>query len=470
LRPAAEGTASGSLEGVHPTKTNVETLPQTGQECPPADGLAGRRFGQWTALRSEGRRVNAWFYSTVQFVFAGNDSQGLRYGTVGTPEKLFLTWKEDEADDVELKLDKYLLKMCEKRRFLELVRDFVLFDGGQKKLPRVHQYFGIKAAQERIARREGGIIWHTQGSGNETDKQFIYNLYQETLKDVPAQPGMTKTEVHEEQAKQLFKKEPATMKLLIVVDKLLTGFDAPSCTYLYIDKSMQDHGLFQAICRTNRLDGDHKQFGYIVDYMDLFKKVQGAIKVYSSELDHSAGGVDPEVVLQDRATKGRTRLDEALEAIYLTCEPVPPPQDDNAFRRYFCGNTEIASGLSDREPLRAAFYKACAALVRAFANIADDLDMAGYSAPEVYEIKRHIVDYVEVARHDPQRQRRDARPKGVRSRHAAPDRHLHRGEGAEKNLAVRRHVAVRCGKSIGGRGPRLGRRFETLAGLSARSP
>ena len=95
------------------------------------------------------------------------------------------------------------------------------------------------------------------------------------------------------------------MKLLIVVDKLLTGFDAPSCTYLYIDKWMQDHGLFQAICRTNRLDGDDKEFGYIVDYMDLFKKVQGAIKVYSSELDHTAPGVDPEVILQDRLTKGR---------------------------------------------------------------------------------------------------------------------------------------------------------------------
>jgi hypothetical protein len=48
------------------------------------------------------------------------------------------------------------------------------------------------------------------------------------------------------------------MKLLVVVDKLLTGFDAPPCTYLYIDKSMQDHGLFQAICRTNRLDGEYQ--------------------------------------------------------------------------------------------------------------------------------------------------------------------------------------------------------------------
>ena len=62
------------------------------------------------------------------------------------------------------------------------------------------------------------------------------------------------------------------MRLLIVVDKLLTGFDAPPCTYLYIDKSMRDHGLFQAICRVNRLDSEDKQFGYVVDYKDLFKR------------------------------------------------------------------------------------------------------------------------------------------------------------------------------------------------------
>jgi Type I restriction enzyme R protein N terminus (HSDR_N) len=84
------------------------------------------------------------------------------------------------------------------------------------------------------------------------------------------------------------------------------------------------------------------------------------------------------------------------EGIYLICEPVPPPRDDNAYRRYFCGNTEMASDLADREPLRATFYKTCAALVRAFAHIADDLDMAGYSAPEVDEIKRFVADYVKL--------------------------------------------------------------------------
>jgi len=56
--------------------------------------------------------------------------------------------------------------------------------------------------------------------------------------------------------KKKFIEEPGQMKLLIVVDKLLTGFDAPPATYLYIDKQMRDHGLFQAICRVNRQDGE----------------------------------------------------------------------------------------------------------------------------------------------------------------------------------------------------------------------
>src|SRR5438105_12130849 len=95
----------------------------------------------------------------------GNDSEGLQYGTIGTPEKYFLKWKEDEQDNTRFKLDKYLLKMCSKARLLELMHDFVLFDGGDKKLPRAHQYFGVKAAQEHARGKKGGIIWHTQGSG-----------------------------------------------------------------------------------------------------------------------------------------------------------------------------------------------------------------------------------------------------------------------------------------------------------------
>jgi type I restriction enzyme, R subunit len=637
-------------------------------------------------LSNQQPEFNARFFSTIQFVFAGNDSEGLRYGTIGTEEKYFLRWKEDEQDDSRFKLDKYLLKLCAKDRLIELIHDFVLFDGGIKKLPRAHQYFGIKAAQRHVREHKGGIIWHTQGSGKsivmvllakwilennpnarvaiitdrdeldkqiegvftqsgeaikrtssgrdlmkllgqakprllcslvhkfgkrgindfegfireleaqptqtvgevfvfvdechrtqsgklhrvmkammpnavfigftgtpllkedrqtslevfggyihtykfsegvedevvldlvyeardidqrlgsedkidawfeaktkalndwqrdelkkqwgtmqkvlssrsriervvsdivfdfsvkprlssergnailvassiyeackyfalfqktpfrgkcaivtsydpqardvtkeevgantETDKQFIYNTYNELLKDITAKSGKTKTETYEDWAKGLFTKEPANMKLLVVVDKLLTGFDAPPCTFLYIDKSMQDHGLFQAICRVNRLDGEDKDFGYIVDYKDLFKKVENAISVYTAELDHSAGGVDPEVLVQDRLKKGKERLDYSLEALAVLCEPVEPPKNEQKHIRYFCGNTEIATDLQDREALRAALYKETASLVRAYANIADELDRAGYGSKDIARIKGKLSDYV----------------------------------------------------------------------------
>ena len=638
------------------------------------------------SLSNQQPEFNAWFFSTVQFIFAGNDSAGLQYGTIGTAEKYFLKWKEDEQDNSRFKLDKYLLKLCNKTRIIELMHDFILFDGGTKKLPRVHQYFGIKAAQQHVRDQRGGILWHTQGSGKsivmvllakwilennpnarvaiitdrdeldkqiervfrevgepikrtnsgldlmrqlgqakprllcslvhkfgrkdvgdfdsfikdlaaqpsptvgeifvfvdechrtqsgklhrvmkammpnavfigftgtpllkqdkqtsfevfggyihtykfseavedevvldliyeardidqrlgsvdkidawfeaktrglndwqkhelkerwgtmqmvlssrsrmervvsdiifdfsvkprlnndrgnailvassiyeackyfaafqktpfkgkcavvtsynpqtqditkeetgantETDKQFIYNTYTELLQDVEAKPGMTKTETYEERAKTLFTKEPANMKLLVVVDKLLTGFDAPPCTYLYIDKSMQDHSLFQAISRTNRLDGEDKDFGYIVDYKDLFKKVENAIAVYTSELDHSAAGADPTVMIQDRLQKGRERLDNALEVLALLCEPVEPPKGELEQIHYFCGNTEIPTDLQEREPQRAALYKATVALVRAYANIADELEPAGYTNADINRIRQQIDHYL----------------------------------------------------------------------------
>src|ERR1700736_4619819 len=109
--------------------------------------------------------------------------------------------------------------------------------------------------------------------------------------------------------------------------------------------------------------------------------------VYTSELDRSAGGADPEVLIQDRLTKGRERLDNAVEAIAMLCEPVDPPNGELEHIHYFCGNTEVAEDLKEREPRRVAFYKAAAALVRAFANLADELDRAGYSEPEISHIK-----------------------------------------------------------------------------------
>src|SRR5690606_9860902 len=106
------------------------------------------------------------FFSTMQFIMAGNDTEGLRYGTIETKEKYYLRWKEDRPGVANLPLlDQHLIQLCDKARFLELIHDFVVFDAGTKKLCRPNQYAGVKAAQAFVDRRDGGIIWHTQGSG-----------------------------------------------------------------------------------------------------------------------------------------------------------------------------------------------------------------------------------------------------------------------------------------------------------------
>ena len=638
------------------------------------------------------------FFTTVGLVMAGNDSQGLRYGVINTPEKYYLQWKEDRTATDELSgrirneieaygilLDKNVISVCSKERILELLHDFVIFDAGVKKVCRPNQYFGVKAAQQHIRCNEGGIIWHTQGSGksltmvwlarwikehiatsrvliitdreeldgqiedvfngvheeiyrtrsgrdliarvndttprlmcslvhkfgrhggeigNEDYDHFIEELkqslpdafapkgdffvfvdechrtqsgqlhqamkaimkdamfigftgtplmkqdkrtsleifgpfihcykYDEAVKDgvildlryeartvdqnITSQERVdewfdaktrglsdfskarlkrlwgtmqnlsssksrlgkiaadvvldfaTKDRLQngrgnallvansiyeackyyeifqgmsfkkcaivtsyepnvrdirsesvgddgetraleqydiyqkmlnwqdvatfEQEAKDKFAKSPAEMKLLIVVDKLLTGFDAPPATYLYIDKSMHDHGLFQAICRVNRLDGEDKDFGHIVDYRDLFMSLESAIKDYTGAAFDNYDKEDVQGLLSDRVETGRKRLDETLEELAAVCEPVPEPRDTICYVHYFCGNDqEDLDELRGNEPRRERLYKLTASLMRAYADIAADMAQAGYAADETTKIRKDVVAY-----------------------------------------------------------------------------
>ena len=623
---------------------------------------------------------NKGFFSTVQLVLAGSDSQGLRYGTTGTPEQFFVEWKDEApaaaAPAAGALLDRPLGQLCNKARLLDLIRNFIIYDAGHKKVPRPHQFFGVKAAQERIAKREGGVIWHTQGSGksivmvlvakwlmehdpdarilvitdrDELDKQIegvmknagvigaespspritsraefveklgaatprllcalihkfdvadlkgerppvsgrfyvfvdechrtqggdmnkqmkrwlegaifigftgtpllrrdklmtrdVFGTYIHTYKfhegvadgvildlkyearDVPqrltSQAAIDKwfehktkglnnfqkavlrkrwatmeelmsagerkqriiadiiedfslkprlnndrgtailvvasiydachyyrllqntsfgpycgiitsyepnhnaisrepansderykfdtytqhvlkkgqtTKQYEDETKRRFIEEPANMKLLIVVSKLLTGFDAPSCTYIYLDNELRDHNLFQAICRTNRLDGDDKDYGHIVDFKELFGDVQQAIAVYSSdELDTDPGnGGDNNVHLNDWLEEGKKKVDEALETLRYLCEPVALPREVEQFLHYFCGDAANPNALNETEALRVSFYKAVAAFVRAFAAIAQDLTEAGYSDADAAALPKEVEFYGEI--------------------------------------------------------------------------
>ena len=170
-----------------------------------------------------------------------------------------------------------------------------------------------------------------------SDERYKFDTYtQHVLKN-----GQT-TKAYEDEAKRRFIEEPANLKLLIVVSKLLTGFDAPSCTYIYLDNELRDHNLFQAICRTNRLDGDDKDYGHIVDFKELFGKVQKAIAVYNSEeldIDEGGGG-DNNVTLKDWLVEGKKQLDAAREALRYLCDPVPPPREMEQYLHYFCGDAK----------------------------------------------------------------------------------------------------------------------------------
>ena len=634
------------------------------------------------------------FFATVQLVMAGNDTEGLRYGVIETSEKYWLHWKEAEAhpsaDDNPLLRE--LSQLCGKERLLEIIHDFVVFDAGVKKICRHNQYFGVKAAQARVQRREGGIVWHTQGSGKsltmvwlakwirehitdprvllitdrtELDEQIekvfkgvsedlhrtksgadlvrvlntsdewliaslihkfgaseegdvdkfvedirshlpkdfhakgdifvfvdechrtqsgklhdamkallpgamligftgtpllksdkqrsietfgpyihaykydeavsdgvvldlryeardidqnitsqakidqwfdlktrgltnvakaqlkqrwgtmqrvlsardrldkivadilldmemcdrlksgrgnamlvsgsiysacrFFDLFQQTYlagkcaivtsyrpapADIkgeetgegrtekilrhgayrkmlaahfnePEDTAMHKVERFEQEVKKRFIDEPGQMKLLIVVDKLLTGFDAPSATYLYIDKQMQDHGLFQAICRVNRLDGEDKEYGYIIDYKDLFRSLEQSIKDYTGEAFDGYDKADVAGLLKDRLQQGRKRLEERREATKALCEPVEPPHDTEAYLHYFCAASN-ARQLKNNEPKRVAFYKQVAAFLRAYANLANEMREAGYSDAEAQEIKAEVDHYEKV--------------------------------------------------------------------------
>lgn len=617
---------------------------------------------------------NKGFFSTVQLVWAGSDASGVRYGTTGTPEGFFVEWKDDDpaaASGVAGEfLDRSIAQMCRKERLLDLIRNCVVYDAGHKKVPRQHQFKAMKLSQERLQKREGGVIWHTQGSGksilmvmiakwilendpdarvlvvtdrDELDKQIegvmrnagvvggddlsprvasraefvswlgnplprlicalvhkfdstdlngpppavtgrfyvfvdechrtqggdmnrqmkrwlegaifigftgtpllrrdkemtrdVFGAYIHTYKfheavedkvvldlkydprnvsqrlsnknkidewfdqktkglnnfqkavlrkrwanmedlmsaqerkqrivaeiiqDFSLKPRLNNdrgtailvaasiydachyyrlfhnttfgqfcglitsyqpnhnaisreppdsderykfdtytkyvlekdqtTTKYEDAMKRRFVEEPANLKLLIVVSKLLTGFDAPSCTYIYLDNKIRDHDLFQAICRTNRLDGDDKDFGYIVDFKELFRNVQNAIAVYNSdEIDVDEGGDgkdNPEI--KNWLDAGKDKLDQTREALRFLVEPVADPKEIEQYLQYFCGDASDPNALNDTEALRISYYKVVASFVRTFAAVAQNLVEAGYTKTEAEAIRNEI--------------------------------------------------------------------------------
>ena len=279
-----------------------------------------------------------------------------------------------------------------------------------------------------------------------TEKLRQYEIYQKMLADwfnEPPETAVNKVEEFEKEVKKKFIDEPGQMKLLIVVDKLLTGFDAPPATYLYIDKQMQDHGLFQAICRVNRLDGDDKEYGYIIDYKDLFKSLEGAVQDYTSGALDGYDKEDVAGLLEDRLGKARERLEEAREAVKALCEPVEPPQGHGGLpalllrqgfrqRRAAQGQRAEAAGA-----LQARRRRSCAPTP----TWPTRWRRPATPRPRSTTLKARGGPLREGPQRGEAGQRRLHRPEDVRAGHAPPDRHLHPRRREREDLGLRRYVA-----------------------------
>ena len=236
-----------------------------------------------------------------------------------------------------------------------------------------------------------------EGMNEELRKYAAYRHMLAEFFDEAEEKAMYKVEEFEKLVKKRFVKEPGQMRLLIVVDKLLTGFDAPSATYLYIDKEMHDHGLFQAICRVNRLDGEDKEYGYVIDYKDLFHHLEGAVEDYTSGALDGYDKEDVAGLLTNRLDRARERMEETREVIKALCEPVAVPRNTADYLHYFCAaDTSDKDALKDNEPKRVALYKAAASLLRAYADLANEFVDAGYTPEQASAIKAEVEHYTKV--------------------------------------------------------------------------
>ena len=236
----------------------------------------------------------------------------------------------------------------------------------------------------------GDLRTDTVSDDEETETFEKYDVYKKML-------GGQSVEDFEKEAKRKFVEEPANMKLLIVVDKLLTGFDAPPCTYLYIDKAMHDHGLFQAICRVNRLDGESKDFGYIVDYKQLFVDLADAINTYTSGAFEDYDAEDVEGLLKDRTEESKKYFLETIDALDELCEGVAVPKTELDYIHYFCGENGVDPDNDEAfARSREKLYKLVSRLIRAYAEFKPRMDDAGFSATEQSGFEKRVNTYIKL--------------------------------------------------------------------------
>ncbi|MBC2606084.1 type I restriction endonuclease subunit R [Pelagicoccus albus] len=141
-----------------------------------------------------------------------------------------------------------------------------------------------------------------------------------------------------------FEKDP-DLKLLIVVSKLLTGFDEPLNSVLYIDKPLEEHNLLQAIARVNRLHPD-KKFGYLIDYRGILKELDTTIAKYQDLANRTQGGYDIKDLdgLYNQMSTEYKRLPRLYRKLWDIFKAVANKQDLEALRQVLVPKMEEVEG------------------------------------------------------------------------------------------------------------------------------
>ncbi|MBO1346028.1 MAG: restriction endonuclease subunit R [Hormoscilla sp. GUM202] len=135
------------------------------------------------------------------------------------------------------------------------------------------------------------------------------------------------------------------------------------------------------------MDGEDKKYGYIVDYKNLFEQLEGAVTDYTTGAFDGYDAKDIAGLLSDRLTKGRDILEETRATVEALCEPVPHPGKRQDYLHYFCN-----------EPKRVVLYKCVNELIRAYANLANEMPEAGYSQVKAEKIKAEVKHYSEMCK------------------------------------------------------------------------
>jgi type I restriction enzyme, R subunit len=155
---------------------------------------------------------------------------------------------------------------------------------------------------------------------------------------------------------------PGPPDLLIVVDKLLTGFDEPRNAVLYIDKPLKQHNLIQAIARVNRLH-DAKKFGLLIDYRGILKELDTAIEAYQDLASRTQGGYDIDDIdgLYREVSNEYKKLPMLHERLLGLFSGVKNKSDPEQYRQHLVprwAEDENGQSYDVRQSFREDFYQA----------------------------------------------------------------------------------------------------------------